>query len=89
MKVVVLDGNNWPFSPKSANKVSQIPNIYMATAAAFAKKNIRPIDAPSSGPSAREIMKYAPPASTAPLVEIALIESTVRPIIVNAKTVKF
>ena len=45
---------------------------------------MRPIEAPISGPKARLIMKYAPPASTAPLVDIAHTEVTVNAMITKA-----
>lgn len=40
---------------------SEKPTVWSATAKALAREKINPIDAPSSGPSVREIMKYVPP----------------------------
>lgn len=42
--------------------VSAKPTVCIATATAFAKAKMRPIDPPSSGPRLRLIRKYVPPA---------------------------
>lgn len=42
--------------------VSAKPTVCIATATAFAKAKMRPIDPPSSGPRLRLMRKYVPPA---------------------------
>lgn len=46
--------------------VSANPTVCMATATAFAKAKISPIEPPSSGPKLREIRKYVPPEGKTP-----------------------
>ena len=53
------------------------PVIYRALEKTFAKKKSAPMAPPNSGPRVRLIMKYAPPPSTAPLVEMAQTERMV------------
>lgn len=50
------------FTLRSSTTVSANPTTYMATATAFAKAKISPIDPPNSGPRLLEIRQYAPPA---------------------------
>lgn len=53
----------------------------MATETAWARKNTTPIEPPYSAPSARLIMKYAPPPLTRVFVAIAESESAVSVVI--------
>lgn len=50
---------------------SQKPMVFMDAATALANAKITPTDAPNSGPSEREIIKYTPPTRTSPLVLMA------------------
>lgn len=50
------------FTLRSSTTVSANPTTYIATATAFAKAKISPIDPPNSGPRLLEIRQYAPPA---------------------------
>lgn len=59
-------------------RISMAPMTYIEPATVKPKKNRIPTAPPNSGPSAREIMKYEPPAGTIPFVAIALIEIDVR-----------
>lgn len=49
-------GVSSPFGPKYAINASTIPKTYIAADATFAKKNIRPMAPPNSGPRARLII---------------------------------
>lgn len=52
--------------------------MYRAELTIFAIIKRAPIAPPNSGPKVLDIIKYAPPPSTAPFVEIAQIEKTVK-----------
>lgn len=56
---------------------SQKPMVFMDAETALANANTTPTDAPNSGPSEREMMKYTPPPFTSPLVLMADSESVV------------
>lgn len=64
-------------APIWSTTVSARPMRYSAIATAFAAAKRMPMAPPSSGPSEREMRKYAPPPWTRPLVEMADSESVV------------
>lgn len=51
--------------------------VFMDAETALANANTTPTEAPNSGPSEREMMKYTPPPFTSPLVLMAERESVV------------
>lgn len=61
--------------------ISQKPTICIAHPAANAIEYITPMQAPNSGPSERDIIKYVPPSFNTPFVLIADIDNAVMVVI--------